>query len=512
MKKNLYTIIFACCAMGLASCNLDEEPYGFYSEDNFYKTEGDAMAAIHYAYSALNYIEYSRALYYIADMPSEIMTTKGDATVDNRALNLWNVDNFSTNATLVNFFKYSYIAINRANAVIKNIEKADIDDKLKNQYLGEAYFLRAYSYFSLSRNFGLVPLQYSVVENLSQTSTPLASSMDEIYDLMIDDCKKAEELLPVYSIPEMGRVDRVGAQALLAKIYLYAASAKANNVPLYKDMTKDVNTLYQEAETYAGRVLGLDPSYPQNTYGFENELLDIYDVENITGKEHIFLMSVDRTGEAEGQYSKISKMFLPYIEGATIWLKQGDKDEYIKSHDGWGEYRTEVNFYNEFEENDLRKTVLIADKVYNEDGSLKGQWTPDGGEFEYPFCRKYIDPKYDGDKTSTRPFLIRFTDIAMVYAEAAGPTAKAYEMMNFIRHRAGLNDLVPGLSLDEFREKVYEERRFELAFEGDRMYDIRRWGRIGDIKEVKDAGLNESQYTFYPLPQTEVDLNPSFRE
>lgn len=115
-------------------------------------------------------------------------------------------------------------------------------------------------------------------------------------------------------------------------------------------------------------------------------------------------MSMDRTGEAEGQYSKISKMFLPYIEGATIWIKQGDKDEYIKSHDGWGEYRTEMNFYNEFDGNDLRKKDLIVDKVYNEDGTVKAEWKPDGGDFEYPFCRKYIDPKFDGDKTSTRPF------------------------------------------------------------------------------------------------------------
>ena len=145
--------------------------------------------------------------------------------------------------------------------------------------------------------------------------------MDEIYDLMIDDCKKAEELLPVYAAPIMGRIDRVGAQALLAKIYLYAASAKANNVPLYKEMAKDVNSLYQDAMTYAGRALGLDPDYPQNTYGFESDLLKIYDVENFAGKENIFLMSMDRTGEAEGQYSKISKMFLPYIEGATIWIQ-----------------------------------------------------------------------------------------------------------------------------------------------------------------------------------------------
>lgn len=511
MKIKIYLLTLACSIMGFTSCSLDEDPYGFYSEDNFYKTEGDALAAINYAYSTLTYIEYSRSIFFVGDMPTEIITTKGDASVDNRALNTWRIDNFDTNGTLVNFFKYSYIAINRANAVIKKMPETTIDQKLKDQYLGEAYFLRAYNYFCLSRNFGLVPMHYNLVETLSQTAAPLASNMDEIYDLMIADCIKAEELLPVYSSPNMGHVDRVGAQALLAKIYLYAASAKKNNVPLYKDMNKDVNTMYAEAAKYAKRVMGLDAEYPQSTYGFEDNLLDIYDVEKTTGKENIFLMSMDRTGESEGQYSKISKMFIPYIDGATIWLKQGDTNNFIKSHDGWSEYQTEIDFYNEFDNNDLRKKHLIVDKVYDEKGNVKAEWKPTGGDFQYPFSRKYIDPKFDGDKTSTRPFLIRYSDIALVYAEASGPTTEAYEAINFIRNRAGLGNLTPGLSIDEFREKVYEERKFEMAYEGDRMYDIRRWGRIGQIKEVKSAGLTESQYTFYPLPQQEVNLNPSLR-
>jgi len=519
MKTKIYLLIMLCGVMGFTACNLDEEPYGFYSEENFYKTEEDAKAAINYAYAAMTDIEYSRALYFIGDMPTEILTTKGDASVDNRALNTWNIANFSTNGTLVNFFKYSYITINRANAVIKKISGADIEQRLKDQYLGEAYFLRAYSYFCLSRNFGLVPIHKEVVETLGQTSAPLASNMDEIYDLMIEDCLTAEGLLPVYSSPTMGRIDKVGAQALLSKIYLYVASAKKNNVPLYKDMNKDVNTMYDEAKKYAGRVIGLDPAFPQTTYGFENNLLDIYNLFDINdpekekpaGKENIFLMSMYRTGEDEGQYSKISKMFLPYIEGATIWIRQGDSNNFLKSHDGWGEYRTETAFYNEFDPNDLRKKHLIIDKVYNEDGTLKAEWKPTGGDFDYPFSRKYIDPKFDGDKTSTRPFLIRYTDIALVYAEAAGPTTEAYNAVNFVRNRAGLGNLSGGLSIDDFREKVYEERKFELAYEGDRMYDIRRWGRIGDIKEVKDAGLGESQYTFYPLPQSEINLNPSLR-
>ena len=88
------------------SCSLDEEPYGFYSEDNFYKTAGDAEAAVAYAYGTLTYLEYSRSIFFLGDIASENTTTKSDESADNQDLNNWRVDNFKTNGTLENFFKY----------------------------------------------------------------------------------------------------------------------------------------------------------------------------------------------------------------------------------------------------------------------------------------------------------------------------------------------------------------------------------------------------------------------
>lgn len=71
------------------------------------------------------------------------------------------------------------------------------------------------------------------------------------------------------------------------------------------------------------------------------------------------------------------------------------------------------------------------------------------------------------------------------------PTAKAYELVNFIGNRAGLGDLEPGLDKLTFRERVMDERRFELAFEGNRCYDLRRWNLLHtDIAEAKGQGLS----------------------
>lgn len=489
-------------ALALCSCSLEEKPYGFYSESNFYKTAADADAAVNYAYGALTFLDYSRSIFYLGDIPTEVVTVKSDESQDNKDLDSWNTQNFKTNGTLKAFFNYAFIGVNRANAVIQNVPNGNYDQTLKNQYMGEAYFLRAWNYFNLVRVFGLVPLHSSTVETLEQTSTPIASSMDDMYDLILSDCRKAESLMGIYSTSKLGRVDKVAAQALAAKAFLFVASAKEHNVPLYKDMKRDITAMYDSAAIYAGKVVN-----NQSTYGFDSSLLNIYDVEKPRGPEHIFIMSMDRTGTTEGEYSKISKMFIPYIDGATIYL-DNHNGTFSASHDGWSVYQTTTPFYASFDAADKRKTNLIVDKIYDKNGVLVASYP---GKIPYPFTRKYIDPNFIGDKTSTRPFLIRYSDVALIYAEAAGPTTKSYELVNFIRNRAGLGNLMPGLTKDDFRKAILKERTFELAYEGDHLYDLRRWNRvISDVPEA--ASITPEQATFYPIPQAEIDLNTSLRQ
>ena len=99
----------------------------------------------------------------------------------------------------------------------------------------------------------------------------------------------------------------------------------------------------------------------------------------------------------------------------------------------------------------------------------------------------------------------------MIYAEAAGPTTKAYELVNSIRARAGLGDLPSGLDKNTFRETVLNERRYELSFEGDRCYDLRRWNRLHtEITEAREQGLTANDMVFYPIPSIETDLNPNY--
>ena len=508
MREAMNNKIFACilAVVCLAGCSLEEKPYGFYSEGNFYKTEADAQSATMYIYDAINYIEYSRAIVFLGGMNTDELDPKGDATQSTKDLDAWSMNNFRSNVTLGNFFKFSYITINRANAVIENVPRMGIDQALKDRFTGEAYFMRAYSYFNLARNFGRVPVHMQVVTTIDDTAASLAGSLDEQWGYIIADLEEAVKLLPYYAKPEPGRVDKAAAQGLLAKTYLYLASAKEYGVPQYKDMSFNVDDYYAKAAEYAAGVVD-NPA--QTTYAFDPDLMHIYDVQYPDGPEHIFIMSMDRTGESEGQYSKISKMYIPYIAGGTVYLKQGDAETFIPTHDGWSEYRTNIGFYNKYEAGDLRKDWLICKEVYDADGNVTASYP---GSLSYPFCRKFIDPEFVGDKTSTKPFLMRYSDIALVYAEAAGPTDKAYELVNYIRHRAGLGDLTPGLSKAQFRQAVIMERVFELAFEGNISYDMRRTGTLHTVKALAEQGItNEEDILFYPIPSIETDLNPNIK-
>ncbi|MBR3500173.1 MAG: RagB/SusD family nutrient uptake outer membrane protein [Bacteroidales bacterium] len=504
--KTRNIILAALASLTVCACSLDEYPYGFYSEENFYKTDADALAATNYIYDAINYIEYSRAIVFLGDMNTDVMYPKGDAKTSTKELDGWKPSTFKTNTTLNNFYHYSYITINRANVVIENVAAMkDLDEDTRNQYVGEAYFMRAYSYFNLARNFGRVPMHLKPVRKLEDATVGAAKTLDEVWNQIFDDLDKAISLTKIYPVPVTGRTDRIAAYSLASFAYLYLATAKETGVPQYVDMSFNVDDYYSKAVEYAGHVVD-DPA--QTTYGLDPNLMDIYDVEKPTGPEHIFLMSMDRTGETEGQYSKISKMYIPYIAGGTVYIKNGDTGELIPTHDGWSEYCTQTEFYNSFEAGDLRHDWLFCTTVYNADG-IATFGGDSGKSLSYPFCRKFIDPEFVGEKTSTKPFLIRYSEVALTYAEAAGPTPKAYELVNAIRSRAGLGPLASGMTTSAFREAVRSERVFELAFEGHLCYDFRRLNKLHtDITAAREQGLTAEEMVFYPIPSLETDLNP----
>ena len=493
--KKLSICAAAAALLTLGACSLQETSYGFYSGDNFYKSEEDAESGLMYAYNALNYLEYLRGIWYVGDIPTDDMYPKSDEPGDIHMLENWTV---TANTELTHYYyKYCYIGINRANMVIDRVDGGNFSEAVKNRIVGEALFLRAWNYFNLVRTFGVCPISVKPISSLEQTTSPLAKDMREIYDLIIRDCTEAIERLTVNK--SFGRVDKAAAQGLLAKVYLTLASAAENRAAGYRDLGIDVDATYALAAAEARHVV---EDYP-GVYGFDDNLRHIYDVYAPDGPEHIFIMSTDRSGTHEGMYTKIPLQFLPNNSSVPIFIKYPDGTLQQGNGNGWGVFLLNDDFVeNTFLTTDKRRTELIHRTIYDQNGA---EVTP--SPVRGYFSSKYVDPDFIGERTSARPYLMRYSDIALVLAEAAGPD-EGYPLVNAIRARAGIGDLTPGLSLADFRKAVIDERKRELAFEGNRLFDLRRTASV--TRTVQEAGsLTEDEAAFYPIPQREVDLNPN---
>lgn len=491
MKNKILSAVAGATMLLTVGCSLQEDPYGFYSSENFYNTEADAESGLMYAYNALNYLEYLRGIWYIGDIPTETMYAKPDEPGDIHMLDQWTVD---SNTELTHYyFKYCYIGINRANTVIARVGgMTNISEGAKKRILGEAKFLRAWHYFNLVRSFGRV-LFYTEPD---QMTPPLATNIEQIYDQIIEDLTEAEKL-EVNKV--FGRVDKVAAQALMSKVYLHIASSKDHGAAGYGSFPESAEQYYTLAEQYSRMVI---EDY-NDKYNFDDDLLHIYDVYAPDGPEHIFIMAIDRSGTHEGQYSKIPLQFLPNNGGTPIYIKYSDGSLKKGNGNGWGVFIYEENFVNSFLPTDKRRTELIHNQIYDPTGAV----IPSYSVLNRYYSAKYVDPDFNGEWTSARPYLIRFSDIALVFAEAAGPD-EGLEVVNYIRTRAGVPDLPSGLSLEDFRKEVIRERALELAAEGNRLFDLRRTASVTSTVAESDR-LTEEAAAFYDMPQREVDLNPN---
>lgn len=500
-KKLIYGFLVLSATVGSCS-KMEEEPYGIINSVSFYKTAVDAQAAIVYAYAILPEVGYYGREYYLTtELPTEELTQKGDAGASNLEMDAMNPSN--TNTDLDNIWRYAYRGIARANAVIVNVPKIpNMDKATQDQIVGEGHFLRALHNFNLVRLFGEIPLRAETIEDVSQI--PMGKSpVKDVYDLIIADLKKAEELITKPKIVE-GRAGKVAAQALLSKVYLTIASSKATGAPGY-DFVTSADEMYTQAKSYSGKVVN-----EQSAYGFTNTLVDIWNIslykQQSAVTEHIFDAAVDRSGDREGSFTKLPNMFLNSDRPMTVAYNPSDPaSPTINIGQGWNHFWTEPTIYNSYEATDKRKSDLIVSK-YTNSGTT---YNLDIASTSRPFTRKFIDPDRIGDAQSSNSPIIRFSDILLVFAEACGPTADGYNAINKIRTRAGLGELTPGLSAELFRDAVLQERSWELTFEGHRLFDLRRTNSIDRILVQKYKKTVNPQYAyFFPIPLRELQTNP----
>ena len=466
MKKIIYIFLgiftFSSCT------DLNENPASLITTEQFYKTESDAQSAVTSVYNAaLNnggLTMYNR-LFHLA---FEIMTDDAIAglrvtNADVRTISV--LAHSTTNDRVDELWRESYVAINRANIVIKRVPLIEMDATLRTRLVNEAKFLRALTYFTIVRLWGDVPLILDETGSLDKDAILVARTpKEEVYKQIIADLTAAEALPNSFTGADVGRATGGAAKAILAKVYLTR----------------------QEWEKAAAKSLEVI----NGPYGYDlfENFADVFNVATKNGKEHIF--SVQCKSNVNGQGNRLASSATPV---GIAGVASAGTDE------------PEPKTYALFSADDKRRDVTFFT-------SLVSPTTGKAVTFQPRFF-KYFDPAQIGNPTESAKNIpvIRFAEILLIYAEAlneaGGPVTEAYTAINRVRKRAGLVALAT-LTKDQFREAVYTERRLELMFEFQRWFDLIRTKRmVSELQKIGKTNAAEKHY-LHPIPQREMDLNP----
>nr|WP_295923853.1 RagB/SusD family nutrient uptake outer membrane protein [uncultured Dyadobacter sp.] len=467
----LHKLALASLVLLSASCTdfLDLSPRDAANVGNFYKNAADMQAAVDAAYGMLASAgEYGYAYYNVSEVRSDnTFNWEGGGNLPDAELDQFKMS--STNEIIRLMWVDTYRGILACNSVLDHIDGAQMDDALRQRFIGEAKFLRALKYFNLVRTFGDVPLVLketkTVDEGYSQARVPQA----EVYAQIIADLNEAASKLPAsYTGNNIGRATKGAAQALLGKVYLTIKDfAKA------KDILKQV--------------------IAQGTYKLLADYAALWPVANANNEESIFEVQFKKGGTGTG--SSFYNNFAPRNSGSSV----------IQVGFAGGRNNPTSDLISAYDAGDARKAVSLATGYTD---VLTGKFVAD------PYTLKYRDTPFSEGDADNNWVVLRYADVLLMYAEAVnettGPDAEAYEAINAVRKRAKLALLPAGLSKAAFALAVEHERQVELAFEGHRWFDLVRTGREVTVMNAHfKAPVVAAFNAVFPIPQTQIDVNPS---
>lgn len=488
--NTLYKVIlFLFISAGIMSCKLDETIYSSIFTESFYKTASDAEKALISVYGSLGGLYSGPAALLVPDLSDD--QTYPRAVVGRNSLTLFTVEPTYTvqrsHGRIAEspepIWVSSYQGIERANWIIAKVPEIEMNEARKKQIIGEAHFLRAFYHWMLAKNFGEIPVKTepSVTEEQAYTSK---SPLNEVYQQVYADLDIAYDSgLPSFPAIEPGRPSREAVNALYAKAAMY---------------NEDWDIAVQKAEAVLN----------SSTYSLIDDVVSLfhYANEEEARREMIWAFEVDAISPGNG-HQLVGLMGPSGSHGV----------EYGRTT--FGSMFAYMDFFNSFEEGDERR--LLLDTTYLD---RSGRWVPQREITpitpEGVLIKKYQDPVSTTSSTRNIP-IFRLADIYLIAAEAEarlnGPTAKAYDYVNAIRNRAGLDDLAVGLSQTDFVDAVIQERAWEFFAEGDRWYDLTRTGKFLEVipravNDVYPVRTVQPKNKYFPIPQDEINANPELTQ
>jgi starch-binding outer membrane protein, SusD/RagB family len=480
--------MLAGCLVLLAGCEesdfLKESPEDRFVTGNFYRDAKDAQAAVDAVYQQL-YSIYQRNMLILNDLSTD--DHKNGLGMPNQFLQDIEFLRYTSENTFVrDMWQFNYSGINRANSAINNIGKINMEETLKKRLIAEASFLRALYYFNLVRFYGDVPLilQLESLQDALIARTP----KEKVYEQIIKDLEYAQDNLPLqYNNTNTGRASAGAAKILLGKVYL-----------TMQEFKKSADKLAEVVENEGQYGYGLHPNFADN-----------WKVATENGKEMVFSIEfMKNPGVPNGQMTLQGPKYS--VPGGAVPGITGANEADIPTMD----------LYTQYAAGDTRKAVTFKTEYLSpKDGKTYTS--------SIPLFGKYWEAgEAVTNNSAVNTHIIRYADALLMYAEAlneSGNSPKATALLNRVRERAfqHTNQNYSGLTQADFREKVYLERRLELANEGHRWFDLVRTNRLVNVMKAHgtlEAQLAESSKTtitanikadhvLYPVPQRERDLN-----
>jgi hypothetical protein len=496
--------------LGTACQKLKENPQANLTPGTYFKTQSDLDASVAAIYTELT-PDFSFG--FTTRMTScfgadDLTTDPGLNKQDMRAFD--ELNGASNNPSLLNQWQGPWAAVYQANNVLANYANVPgSTPQALQQSAGQAYFLRAFSYYYLVRVFGPIP---DITAPLTASDRPQRDSASKIYATIVSDLQQAAAWLPASWSGQPGRATSGGARSLLADVYLTMTGWPINQ-----------SSYYTQAAAEADSVM------TSGTYSLEPDFNTVFTTNN--GPESIFALQFNVTaGVPERSYGSSS---VPLDESG------------LDGSGGWDDYYPEINFYLNTPKcyrsyctyYDTLKLLNTATKTFN-----LVPWNSPLTHAGHPYYKKFRHGLVTGgigdgvNETATTILsinpstnkamdFIRYPMVLLDYAEASdmagnGPSAAAYNAVNLVRTRAGLPNLTPGLSQTDFRDSVVQERAWEFAGEnGVRWFDVVRLQMLPQIIAARsplENPINTSNplTTRYiaPIPIQDMNNDPNWTQ
>ncbi|MCX6307520.1 MAG: RagB/SusD family nutrient uptake outer membrane protein, partial [Bacteroidia bacterium] len=475
----IYLVIISCMAF-LASCSdyLDREPQTAWSDSNFFTQESHIIGTLNGGYDLLQAALGSNFVMY-GDMRADIYKLNDPTRLtDEKALN----NSLDINLSAASWRSF-YNVIKQANLVIyytpKLVESKKITATNGNNYIGQAYCMRAFAYFWIVRIWGDAPIvltPYSGGERIQEVRKP----QTEVLDTIQADLADAISLIPLANIDRF-TFTRTAAYAIQAQVYAWqhnwpAVITSANKILNSTTTTPIVNANYSLVQLY-----------------------DSVSAKSLTGDYLTNIML--NTG--------YSKMFNVGLSTESIFELPFSIDDNENNNslfgllaDSYAEIKPRIEFIDQYAIKDWRQFINF--------------W---GGEK----AMKFFNGTFTKNINIRNVILLRLAETVLLKAEAlvylndtemdsvkqVANIKSAMTLVNLIRTRAGGTDLIipettySTLGLEQIKDIVLQERNLELAFEGYRYFDLIRTGNVANVMEPINGQTNPLSFV-WPIHLDEI--------